>query len=506
MTYPVTGSIQAEPAPNGKPARAGSLIVTFKSGLSQSARTAANRQLGAQSEEQIGHGRALRVQVEPGTLSQALAAYAANPDVEKVEPDYLLYAAMTPNDPRYGDEWGMGQISAPSAWDRVGGASGVKVAVLDTGIGSHPDLNGRVVAAADFTGSPYGAQDRHGHGTHTAGTVAAIGNNGVGVTGVAWSSSLLIGKVLGDSGAGSLTTVAAGMVWAADNGAKVISMSLGANLDCSSTIQDAADYAWSKGVVIVAAAGNDGLNDVHTPANCNHIVPVGATDQSDARAIFSNYGPGVPISAPGVMVISTSNTGDYLWMSGTSMATPHVAGVAALVWASAYGTSNQAVISRLFSTADRVAGTGNYWVYGRVNAAAAVGGGAVSPTPTPSPTPSPTPPPATVSCNPRPKISVTSARSAPGVLTVTVTAGTASQGTNRLQQLRFGAGSNAVVQSADSGNGQSGSFTISLPNTPSTYSFTIRRSSPGATVTVPLTVVDSCGDWSTFVGGGPNAF
>ena len=161
-------------------------------------------------------------------------------------------------------------------------------------------------------------------------------------------------------------------------------MSLGANLDCPSTIQDAANYAWSKGAVLLAAAGNDGLNDVHTPANCNHIIPVGAVESNDARASFSNYGPGVPITAPGVMILSTGKDGDYTWMSGTSMSTPHAAGVAALIWATSYGTSNEAVVNRLFSTADRVAGTGQYWVHGRINAASAVAGGSTGgPAPTP---------------------------------------------------------------------------------------------------------------------------
>ena len=115
----------------------------------------------------------------------------------------------------------------------------MRVAVLDTGVASHPDLLGRVVLSKDFTASPYGTVDRHGHGTHVAGTVAAAANNQVGVVGVAWSSGLLVGKVLGDSGAGWLSSVADGIVWATDNGAKVISMSLGANLDCSTVIQDA---------------------------------------------------------------------------------------------------------------------------------------------------------------------------------------------------------------------------------------------------------------------------
>jgi thermitase len=495
---------QIENAPDGKPARAGSLIVTFKPGAQASARDAAHREVQVQTVEPVGASGAVRVQVQPGTLGQALASYSGRADVAQVEPDYVVFASMTPNDPRYGDQWGPGKIQAPAAWDRVGGASGIKVAVLDTGMANHPDLAPRIVAAQDFTGSPHGPADRHGHGTHTAGTVAAIANNSVGVVGVAYGASLLNGKVLGDSGAGSLSSVAAGITWAADNGAKVISMSLGANLDCSGTIQEAANYAWSKGAVLLAAAGNDGLNDVHTPANCNHIIPVGAVESNDSRASFSNYGSGVPITAPGVMILSTGKDGDYTWMSGTSMSTPHAAGVAAMIWATSYATSNEAVVTRLLSTADRIAGTGQYWVHGRINAASAVAGGGTT---GPAPTPTPTPPPTMTTpllCNPRPPVTVRSARTGTGALKVTLGVSASSSGTNRLQQVRFGSGANAVIDTG-SQQAQSGNFSVNMPANTAEYSFTIRRVSTGA-VTVPLTVTDACGEWKTFVGGGAGAF
>jgi thermitase len=308
---------QPETAPNGKRARAGSLIVTFRSGIEASARDDASHQVGAQAVEPINHTRAVRVQVEPGKLAEAMSAYATRPDVERVEPDYLLYAHMTPGDPQYGQEWGLPRIGAPAAWDRVAGGSGVRVAVLDTGVANHPDLSGRVILAQDFTGSPYGSADRHGHGTHVAGTIAANANNGIGVVGVAYGANLLVGKVLGDGGSGSFSSVANGIIWAADNGAKVISMSLGANLDCPSVIQDAVSYAWTRGAVIVAAAGNDGMSDAHTPGNCANVVPVGAVNSTDGRPAFSNYGPSVPIAAPGDMILSTGKDGDYVWMSGT---------------------------------------------------------------------------------------------------------------------------------------------------------------------------------------------
>jgi thermitase len=501
ITRPAEGSgaaadsgFHAETIEDGKLARAGSLIVTFRPGGHASARDDAHRQVRSQTVEPVGNGKSVRVQVAPGMITRVLSAYGARPDVQRVEPDYLVDAAMTPTDPLYGDEWGLARINAPTAWDRVAGASGVRVAVLDSGIANHPDLSGRVVLSQDFTGSPHGAVDQHGHGTHVAGTVAANANNGLGVVGVAWNASLLNAKVLADTGAGSFSTVANGIVWAADNGAKVISMSLGANLECGGVLQDAVDYAWTRGAVIVAAAGNSGMSDAHTPANCRNVVPVGAVNPSDGRPSYSNYGPAVPIAAPGDAILSTSYSGGYIWMSGTSMATSHTAGVAALIWASSYGTGNQAVVNRLFSTADRVPGTGSLWVHGRINAAAAVAG---------SP-PGSSPPTPTVACSPRPAVGVRTARGVPGSLTVTVTAGATSSGANRLQEIRFGASSNAIVDVGT--RAEAGGFSVTMPPSSASYPFTVRRSAPGTATTVPLVVVDSCGEWKTFVGGGPAAF
>jgi thermitase len=515
-------------APDGQPAAAGSLLVTFKPNATSQSRTDANTQAHAVAADAVGHGNTVRVDVQGSSLADAMAAYAARPDVQSVSPDYALRASMTPNDPSFQDEWGMRKIQAPGAWDRVNGASGVKVAVLDTGVSNHPDLAGRVVLTKDFTNSPNGMNDVVGHGTHTAGTIAANTNNGIGVAGVAFNSSLMVGKVLGDDGVGTISSVANGMVWAADNGAKVISMSLGADITCPSALQDAVSYAWSKGVVVVAAAGNEGVARADTPANCTNAVPIGATDSNDAKSSFSNYGSAVPIAAPGSTILSTGLNGDYMWMSGTSMATPHVAGVAALIWATEYGTSNQAVVARLFSTADKVAGTGRTVSYGRVNAMAAVaasGAAPATPTPAPSvtttpttptttpstptpttPTPTPSPTQPTNPCSPRPPVSVHATAGAPGQLRVTIGAGTSSTtSTNRLVQVRFGSATNAVIQ-PDSQAANHGNVDITLPSGADQYSFTVQRAAPGAATTVNLTVVDACGDWPTVVGGGPTAF
>jgi thermitase len=510
------GELQTETAPDGKLARAGSLLVTFRGAAPTATTDAAHLQVRSQAVERIGRSRrSVRVQVAPGALAQALATYANRSDVERVEPDYIVTASGTPNDPKYPETWGLPKIGAPTAWDRAGTGASIKVAILDTGIlTSHPDLAGKVVGAIDYTSSAVGSEDRHGHGTHVAGTVAGIANNSLGIAGVAPGAALLNGKVLNDSGAGAISNVANGIIWATDNGAKVISMSLGANTACPQVLQEAAAYAWQRGVVLVAAAGNDGQNTTHTPANCTNVIAAAASDSNDTRPGFSNYGQQVQLAGPGVFVLSTYKDGDYMWMSGTSMSTPHIAGAAALVWGSSYGTGNQAVVSRLYSTADQIAGTGQSWQYGRVNVARAVEGSTAGPPPSPSPSPSPSPgpsptpapaPPPPVACDPRPQVSLRTARSMPGTLRVTVVAGAASQGTNRIVQLRFGTGSNAVI---DTGSHPSsgGDFTYRLPAASTEVTFTVRRAANGGSVTVPLTVVDSCGEWQTLIGGGSGAF
>jgi hypothetical protein len=269
------------------------------------------------------------------------------------------------------------------------GSAGRTVAILDSGIfddaslflapdgfRGHPDLRGKVADRVNFTIEP-DTDDYSGHGTHVAGIVAAATNNGV--AGVGYLTRLLNVKVGNADGSVATSAAVAGIRWAADNGANVINMSFQGAGTCSPVFQDAIDYAWARNVVIVAAAGNDSNSELSTPAGCQHVIAVASTDSNDAKSSFSNFGGAVQVAAPGGFnaagpsILSTSNLGDYIELAGTSMAAPYVSGVAALVWATGFGTSNQAVVSRLFETADHVPGTGTYWTYGRINAAAAVG-------------------------------------------------------------------------------------------------------------------------------------
>lgn len=228
-------------------------------------------------------------------------------------------------------DWGLTLLGVPDLWRTTRG-EGVRVAVLDTGCESeHPDLIGAVAAEENFTRFPDG--DRQGHGTHVAGTIAAR-KNSTGVVGVAPDCALLVGKVLGDDGSGDSAAVAAGIDWASAEGADVISMSLGSRHN-SPDIAAAVERAASQGRFVICAAGNEGpgANTVSYPARMDQVVAVGAVDRYGRVADYSSRGPQVDIAAPGSDVLSTWPGGQYSRISGTSMATPFVSGVVALLLA-----------------------------------------------------------------------------------------------------------------------------------------------------------------------------
>ena len=243
-----------------------------------------------------------------------------------------------PNDPyyyTYGYQWGLNKVRAPEAWALSTG-QGVLIAVLDTGTDYiHPDLSGKVRTDIDwdFVNNDDNARDDHGHGTHVSGIAAAATNNSIGVAGLGWDASILPLKVLDSRGQGTTAELIPAIYRAADRGARVINMSLGGLYSCPSNLQAAVDSAYSRGVLLVAAAGNNGANLTVAPANCAHVLGVAATNSSDTRADFSNYGDHVSVAAPGTSIYSTLRGGGYGYMDGTSMATPFVAGLAALVYA-----------------------------------------------------------------------------------------------------------------------------------------------------------------------------
>jgi thermitase len=293
----------------------------------------------------------------------------ALPGVRYVEPNYLAFAFATPNDPQYSQQYGPQRIQANLAWDIWQPQRTVYIAIIDTGIDSnHPDLTNKMRRHAN--GAVYGyntlnnttnALDDNGHGTHCAGIAAAEINNGVGIAGVAaWNPNvansrayvqLMPVKVLSSSGSGTLDGVARGITWAADNGAHILSLSLGAGSGAQQ-LQDAVNYAWTRGCLVVAAAGNGGSSSPQYPAYYTNCIAVAATDSSDRLASFSQYGSWVDIAAPGVGILSTIPNNRYASYDGTSMACPHVAGAAAVLWSHNPSLTNAQIRSALETNVD----------------------------------------------------------------------------------------------------------------------------------------------------------
>lgn len=383
-------SLKAQEAPASHATEAsfrGEVLVKFEPGTAASAISDAHRQNGGQVKETIPGIDVQVVAVDRGQERDRVAAYERNPNVRFAEVNGLYRAADhgRPNDPQVDQQWqydNTGQtggtnnadVYAFGAWHATSDSDTVPIAVLDSGIKqSHGDLQGKIAQNANFSTSTT-VDDVYGHGTHVAGSAAASTNNGVGVAGTCGGCVLYNTKVLDDYGNGSWSGIANGIVWAADNGAKVINMSLGGT-SSSLTVEDAVNYAWGKGAILVAAAGNGGSNTLFYPAAYTNVIAVAATDHNDQKATFSNYGSSwVDVAAPGVSILSTTVDGAYGKKDGTSMATPHVSGVAGLVWSvSPASTTNQSIRDKVEATADPVAGTGTYWAKGRINSCKAVG-------------------------------------------------------------------------------------------------------------------------------------
>jgi serine protease len=397
LTQPAASQAQSAAPARPEPQVAG-LVIKFKDGSRTPVAAKAALQGFRAMSEARGHRvafdresalgyRVIRLaQRVPARELQQLARdiQLSDAHIESVELDHVMRPSFTPNDPGWANQWDMsdptGGINAPKAWD-VGMGFGVRVAVLDTGVLAHADIAANLLPGYDFITDATRAGDGGGrdsnasdpgdnvtakqcgadedaansswHGTHVAGTIAAAGNNALGVTGVAPKAKILPVRVLGKCG-GAASDIADGIVWAAGgsvagvpanpNPALILNLSLGGEAACASFTQSAINYAHNKGALIVVSAGNDSQDVAkQTPANCKHVMAVAATNKVGARSSYSNYGDMVDIAAPGGdatygNVLSLSNTGmsgpvadGYSWLRGTSMAAPHVAGVAALM-------------------------------------------------------------------------------------------------------------------------------------------------------------------------------
>jgi thermitase len=291
-------------------------------------------------------------------------------EVEYVEPNYIFKTSYVPNDSFYPFQYGPQKVQAPSAWDVTRSNSGIKIAIVDTGVQlNHPDLTSKLFPGYNFVDGNTNPSDGNGHGTHVAGIAAAATNNVSGIAGMAPLASILPLRALDNTGNGTLNNIANAIIYAADQGAQVINLSLGGSQG-SVTLENAINYAWGKGSVILAAAGNEGTNTLTYPAYYENAIAVASTDSNDQRSSFSNYGTWVEVAAPGSNILSTYIGSNYAYLSGTSMACPRVAGLAALL--AAQGKNNVEIREDIQSTADPILGTGSYWTYGRINANRAV--------------------------------------------------------------------------------------------------------------------------------------
>lgn len=352
----------------------------------------------------------VRIEVPHSQEESSAAAFMLREDVTGAEPEFLVHAAGAPNDPSYSSQWNMDKIRAPLAWDFASGSADAIVAVLDTGVdlghldladnlwqnlgevagnGVDDDLNGFVDDrwGWDLVNRDPLPQDDFGHGTHVAGIAGAVGNNGRGVAGMMWNCRIMAVKVLNYAGSGTYARVAEGAYYAVENGARIVNMSL-AGSDFSQVLQDAiTDLYLRYGVIFVAAAGNcanggaqcSAVNPVMYPAAMEHVVSVASTDSGDQRASTSEYNGFVDLAAPGQYVYSLAIGGGYRYSSGTSMATPHVAGLAALIRSLRPAWNPEMVEEHLKTTAAKVGlipydetGRNDQYGYGRMDAAAAL--------------------------------------------------------------------------------------------------------------------------------------
>ncbi|QTL35939.1 S8 family peptidase [Pseudoalteromonas viridis] len=374
----------ADMSPAMMNSRAQSFVKNFKSKKKSSLQTKYVRKMALSNH----HVMRVDKKLTPAEAQSLMQEMAETGNIEYIEVDQMLQPFATPNDPRYSDQWhyfeAAGGINAPAAWDKATG-DGVVVAVLDTGYRPHADLSANILPGYDMIsdisvandgggrdsdardpgdavsanecGYTHSARDSSWHGTHVAGTVAAVSNNGEGVAGVAYDAKVVPVRVLGKCG-GLTSDIADAIVWASGgsvsgvpsnaNPADVINMSLGGSGACSSTTQNAINTARANGTTIVIAAGNDNDNSAnYNPGNCSGIINVASVGRNGGRAYYSNYGSNIDVAAPGGAqsfandpegILSTYNAGSntpssdsYAYSQGTSMAAPHVAGVAALI-------------------------------------------------------------------------------------------------------------------------------------------------------------------------------
>jgi subtilisin family serine protease len=353
----------------------GRILVEARPGLSDAQLDKLVKAHGGAKRRKLGQSRVHLIELQ-GNVSEAeaVATLSRRPEIRFAELDRKVSPTLAVTDPYAGSAWHLGKIGAPAAWDQSQGA-GVTIAVLDSGVlTSHPDLKDRLVPGYNVYGNNTDVSDVCGHGTAVAGSAAASTNNGVGVAGVAGAARIMPVKIAFADSTGChayLSTIASGITYAADNGARIANVSYG-SLAGSATVQSAARYMKSKGGLVFISAGNANLND--TTVSDGSMIVVSATDSNDAKASFSNYGAYVTLAAPGTGIWTTDMNGAYSAWNGTSFSSPVAAGVAALMMGARPDLAGAQIEALLLGSATDLGAAGRdpVYGYGRVHAAAAV--------------------------------------------------------------------------------------------------------------------------------------
>lgn len=350
---------------------AGRILLMPRAGLSDAALGRILQAEGAGKARRIGKSELRVVELPAGRERALVQRLARHPHVKFAELDRIVTHDLAANDPFLGSQWHLPKIVADGAWSDTTG-EGVIVAVLDSGIDTaHPDFAGKLTAGYNFSGGNTDVSDVKDHGTKVAGSAAAAVNNGVGVAGVAGGARIMPIRVSDSTGTAYWSSIASGLTWAADRGARVANVSFNGAAG-SSSVLSAARYMKSKGGLVFVSAGNNNTDPNY--ANTDDVIIVAATNKSDAKASFSNFGDHVHLSAPGEAIYTTTWKQGYASVSGTSFAAPIAAGTAALVMAANPGLTNTQVQQILFSTAVDLGAAGRdiTFGHGRVDAQAAV--------------------------------------------------------------------------------------------------------------------------------------
>ncbi len=386
----ISAGADVQPSLRGSGTSAGALMVQLRPGVTDTDAAQAFSNAGATEVGRIDEIGVRIISVSSDT-TQALKALRVDPRIAHVEVDSTATASVLPRDPFWDKEWGPRHIRAPEAWNLTTGDRSVVIAVVDTGVDARqPDLRGRVLRGWDFQNNDANPADDDGHGTAVATVAAAAGNDRAGIAGMCWQCQILPVKVLNGQGHGSHSNIAAGIIWAANHGADVMNLSI-AGLGSTGVLAGAIAYALRKGVVVVAAAGNEGSSRRTYPAAYPGVISVAATTESDRFYSWSNRGSWVTLAAPGC-AYSGRPGARWAWLCGTSLATPVVTGTVALMKSVAPNVGRARIVALLSGSGS---GIRTASAHGRLDAGRAVRlvEGLASQAPDPSPSPSPDPPP-----------------------------------------------------------------------------------------------------------------